>query len=98
MNTFDLKGSRFKRKVILEEEYDQIWGSTSHMSQNSNVEARSAYEHKSRDLLPDQSQKGTQINRENITDKLRLAEEVKKRKSVDSENASATRTVLSPRT
>lgn len=36
MNTFDLKGSRFNRKVIAEEQYDLIYGSTSHLSQETN--------------------------------------------------------------
>ena len=82
MNTFDLKGSRFKRKVIDVEEYDQIWGSTSHLSQNSKADRSSLQS----SLLSDKDLQGTQINRENITDELRLAEEVKKRRSVDSVN------------
>ena len=69
MNTFDLKGSRFKRKVIQEEEYDQIWGSTSHLSNESNRQSVRMVDGVGTD--PDKI--GSKINALNITDELRMS-------------------------
>jgi hypothetical protein len=68
MNTFDLKGSRFKRKVIQEEEYDQIWGSTSHMSNFTSIDAKLSI-----DKSFDMGNLDVKINRSNIQEELKLS-------------------------